>query len=272
MSDRQGKSQKAIRLGTHGEDYGSWMSNPVFYMVGGLAVLAVLLAILSFAVFHISILGILFAIIIAGLLVVLIWITWIRRQYAFDGGGIMEQVHQTILDHLDYDGRGTLLDVGCGSGALSIRAALTWQETKVVGIDYWAAVYNYSQTLCEKNAASEGAGNRCTFYHGDANKLDFPDGSFDAVVSNYVYHNITGADKRELLLETLRVLKKGGVFALNDEMKPGMYGDMEAFAKKLRDMGYEEVRLIDTAKEVFGSHRRAAMMMLGESRMLVGRK
>lgn len=36
MSDRQGKSQKAIRLGTHGEDYGSWMSNPVFYMVGGL--------------------------------------------------------------------------------------------------------------------------------------------------------------------------------------------------------------------------------------------
>ena len=30
---------------------------------------------------------------------------------------------------------------------------------------------------------------------------------------------------------TLRVLKKGGVFALNDEMKPHMYGDMEAFAQ-----------------------------------------
>ena len=70
----------------------------------------------------------------------------------------------------------------------------------------------------------------------------------------------------------MRVLKKGGVIVLNDEVKAGMYGDMEAFAKKLRDMGYEEVRLIDTAKEVFGSHRRAAMMMLGESRMLVGRK
>ena len=36
MSDLQGKSQKAICLGTHGEDYGSWMSTPVFYMVGGL--------------------------------------------------------------------------------------------------------------------------------------------------------------------------------------------------------------------------------------------
>ena len=48
--------------------------------------------------------------------------------------------------------------------------------------------------------------------------------------------------------------------------------DIEAFAQKLRDMGYEEVRLVDTAKEAFGSRRRAAMMMLGESRMLVGRK
>lgn len=92
------------------------------------------------------------------------------------------------------------------------------------------------------------------------------------MVSNYVYHNITGADKHELLLETLRVLKKGGVFALNDEMKPRMYGDMEAFAQRLRDMGYQEVRLMDTAKEAFGSRRRAALMMLGDSRLLVGRK
>ena len=28
MSDRQGKFQKAIRLGTSWEDYGSWMSKP----------------------------------------------------------------------------------------------------------------------------------------------------------------------------------------------------------------------------------------------------
>ena len=91
-------------------------------------------------------------------------------------------------------------------------------------------------------------------------------------MSNYVYHNIMGADKRSLLMETLRVLKKGGVFALNDDMKPRMYGNMEDFAQELRNMGYKDVKLIDTAAEVFGSRRRAAMMMLGKSRMLVGRK
>lgn len=37
--------QKEIRLGTHGEHYGSWMSNPVFYVIGALLALSVVLAV-----------------------------------------------------------------------------------------------------------------------------------------------------------------------------------------------------------------------------------
>ena len=271
MQDRNFR-QAVIRLGTHGENYRSWMSNPVFYVIGGLLALAAMLAVLSFTVFHITALGVVFVIAAVILLALLLWCAWIRRQYAFGGGGMMDRTHLVVLSHLDFDGQGQLLEVGCGSGPLSIRAALMWPEVKVMGIDYWGVDFGYNQAMCEKNAASEGVAARCRFQHGDANKLDFPDESFDAVVSNYVYHNIMGSDKRTLLLETLRVLKKGGVFAINDNMKPRAYGDMEAFAQELRDMGYEDVRLIDTAQEAFGSRRRAAMMMLGDSRMLVGHK
>ena len=129
--------QENIRLGTHGEDYGSWMSNPVFYIIGGIGVLAAVLAVLSFYVLHVAVLGVLFTVITIALLVLLIWITWIRRQYAFGGGGIMEQVHRVVLSHLDYDGEGKILEVGCGSGALTIRSALTWPKAKVIGVDYW---------------------------------------------------------------------------------------------------------------------------------------
>lgn len=94
------------------------------------------------------------------------------------------------------------------SGALTIRSALTWPKAKVIGVDYWGAVYNYSKALCEKNAAREGVASRCVFQHGDAKQLDFPDESFDVVISNYVYHNVMGADMQKLLLESLRVLKK----------------------------------------------------------------
>ena len=101
--------QKGIRLGTHGEKYGNWMSNPVFYMVGGLLALAAVLAALSFTVFLLTVLGVIFVIAAAVFLVLLCWITWIRRQYAFGGGGMMERVHHTILSHLNYNGKGTLL-------------------------------------------------------------------------------------------------------------------------------------------------------------------
>ncbi len=184
----------------------------------------------------------------------------------------MDQVHKAILSNLGYDGNGTLLEVGCGSGPLCIRAALTWENTKVVGIDYWGVSFDYNKELCEKNARSEGVGERCTFQKGDANQLEFEDETFDALVSNYVYHNITGADKQDLLLESFRVLKKGGVFAINDTMKPHLYGDMDSFIKKLKDMGFEEVRLINSSELIFGSEAKARCMMLGDSRMLVGRK
>ena len=265
--------QKNIKIGTHGEDYGNWMSNPVFYMFGACIAVSAVLTVLSFAVFHSTILGVIFAVISVALIAVTCWFAWIRKQYSFTGGGMMGKVHQVLLSHLDFDGKGTLLEVGCGSGALTIRSALTWPECKVVGIDYWGAVYNYSKALCEKNAASEGVGDRCTFQRGDANKLDFPDETFDAVISNYVYHNITNAsDKHALLKESLRVLKKGGVFALQDDMKPRMYGDMKAFIKELKDAGFRDVRLVDTAEEIFGSKAKAKMVVLGNSKALVGRK
>ena len=105
---------------------------------------------------------------------------------------------------------------------------------------------------------------------GDFLNLDYTAESMDLCISQCAF--FVSGDQQKAVSECWRVLKKGGVFALNDDMKQKMYGDMEGFAQKLRDMGYEEVRLVDTAQEAFGSHRRAAMMMLGSSRLLVGRK
>lgn len=110
------------------------------------------------------------------------------------------------------------------------------------------------------------------FRRGNAVKLDFPDESFDAVTSNYVYHNITGEDKQALLLETLRVLKKGGTFAIHDLMSERRYGDMQAFVQKLREMGYERVELIDTTTGKFMTPKEAKRLMLHGSTLLVGRK
>ena len=92
------------------------------------------------------------------------------------------------------------------------------------------------------------------------------------MTSNYVYHNIAGKDKQELLLETLRVLKKGGTFAIHDLMSPARYGDMNAFVRKLALAGYRDVRLIDTTDGTFMGKTEAKWLGLGGSTLLVGRK
>ena len=57
--------QKDIHIGTHGEKYGNWMSNPFLGMIGGIATIAVILMALFFAVWHITLLGVLFAVLLA---------------------------------------------------------------------------------------------------------------------------------------------------------------------------------------------------------------
>lgn len=185
---------------------------------------------------------------------------------------LSRQIIEGIADYVKLPENGTGLDIGCGSGALTIECAKRNPQGTMIGVDRWGKDYaEFSMNLCQNNAIAENVRNIC-FQKGDATKLPFADETFDVVTSNYVYHNITGADKQELLLETLRVLKKGGTFAIHDLMSKSRYGDMGAFCKKLCEMDYTDVRLIDTANGMFMTKKEARRLMLQGSTLLVGRK
>ena len=201
-----------------------------------------------------------------------VWSIFLYRAFSYDGRRQMSrQIIEGIAETVKLPDGGFGLDVGCGSGALAIACAKRNPRASFLGIDRWGKEYaSFSQPLCERNAKAEGVKN-VSFERGDATGLDFPDGYFDAVTSNYVYHNIPG-DRQEYLLETLRTLKKGGTFALHDIFSKAKYGDMQAFVRKLKDMGYADVRLIDTTDGKFMSKREATWMGLAGSALLVGTK
>ena len=122
------------------------------------------------------------------------------------GGGpatdVDKAVAKLIIDgtaeHITLPDGGVGLDIGCGSGALTIACAKRNPQGKMIGIDRWGKEYaSFSLPLCEKNAAAEGVKN-ASFQRGNAVKLDFPDESFDAVTSNYVYHNMRGEPNHRL--------------------------------------------------------------------------
>ncbi|WP_130838723.1 class I SAM-dependent methyltransferase [Lachnoclostridium sp. Marseille-P6806] len=203
-----------------------------------------------------------------------VWMTVLYRIFDYKGKRkLAKTIVEGTAEHVRIPDGGVGLDVGCGSGALAIACAKRNPKAHMVGCDIWSGAYKavFTKQRCEDNARAEGVSN-VRFEEGNAVKLPFPDESFDAVTSNYVYHNITGQDKQKLLLETLRVLKKGGVFAIHDLMSKPRYGDMDELIKKLKAEGYEEARLIDTTAGRFMGHKEAAWLGLSGSTLLVGRK
>lgn len=206
------------------------------------------------------------------LLIAVIWAFYAYRAFSYEGGRKMsKQIIDGVSDYVHLPAGGKGLDVGCGSGALTIACARKNPQGFMFGIDKWGKEYHsYNKELCENNASAEGAYNT-EFSSGDAVNLDFPDEYFDAVTSNYVYHNIHSVDKQDLLLETLRVLKKGGCFAIHDIMGRA-FGDMEEFAQKLRESGFEDVQLIKTDEGMFMNPKEARIITLKGSTLLFGRK
>ena len=202
-----------------------------------------------------------------------IWMLTLYRAFSYDGKRqLSRQVIQGIAVYVKIPAGGKGLDVGCGSGALAIACAKKNPKAKIFGIDRWGKEYaSFNKPLCESNAKAEGVSN-VSFAQGDATHLDFPDETFDAVMSNYVYHNIPSQDRQAILLETLRVLKKGGTFAIHDIFSKEKYGDMDAFVKKLGDMGFQRAELLDTTQGAFMSSKEAKLLGLSGSALLVGEK
>lgn len=243
-SEEKGNHRLIASIGAKGTEYENWMSKPVFKIVGGLtAGTAVACLLVKKPVLKVAM-----GACTAGSAVFLVDLLRIRHALSYNGGKAMDLMQRILMEHLEWDGQGEAADIGCGSGTLTIRMAKTYPDAKITGVDYWGAGWDYSKALCEKNAELEGVRDRTVFLQGDAKQLSFPDETFDALVSNCVYTQIMGegaSDKKKLVAESLRILKKGGAFAIQDyfdrEKQCGKMEDMIAFLKdqEISEIHYE---------------------------------
>jgi SAM-dependent methyltransferase len=149
---------------------------------------------------------------------------------------------RVLLDRLEWTGRGRLLDVGTGAGLAAIGAAKRFVEAEIVGTDTWSAGFiGLTQAACQRNARLESVADRVRFALGDAAALPYPDASFDAVISNSVFHLVSGGPYRALR-EALRVLRPGGVFSFNDPFEIStLYGSFDELRRQLTEMRCVEI-------------------------------
>lgn len=254
-------------------EYGNWVSNR-FVVTPALSALVLAVLAVAARVVGISWLGVvlLAAAVLAGL--VAVYFAYARHLLAAGDGQVQTRVQGLVLERLPWDGRGQVLDIGCGNGPLSIALAEKFPQARVTGIDYWGESWEYSRDVCETNAASRGVSERVSFRQASAAELPFADESYDAVVSNLCFHEVRGVrDKREVVREALRVLEPGGAFAFQDLFRSkGAYGEIDDLLAAVRGWGVGQVEFLDTGRAEFIPRALRLPFMVGNMGLLYGRK
>jgi len=247
-----------------GPDYGNWVSTRLIWIPGAISLVFMALSLVSPVL----------AVAAAAALLGFVYFAYARYRFSSRGGNIQAGIQDLVLEYLEWDGRGRAVDIGCGNGPLTVSLAKKYPRAEVIGLDYWGGAWEYSQGVCERNARIEGVAERVTFQKASAAALPFADGTFDAAVSNLVFHEVRGVkDKKELIREALRVVRKGGSFVFQDLfLWKVVYGETDDLVETIRGWGIEKVDLVNTSRAEFIPRGLKLPFMVGTMGLLHGRK
>ncbi len=146
---------------------------------------------------------------------------WNRRARLYDSTGHhdihsaeQEEIWLKLIKAISGDKKLNVLDVGCGTGFLSLLFAK--EGHKVTGVDI-------ATNMLEKGKQkAKERGYIIDFHIEDAESLSFKDDSFDLVVNRFLISNISNPNKA--LIEWKRVLKPDGKLAIIEgEWKKRLY-------------------------------------------------
>lgn len=118
----------------------------------------------------------------------------------------------------------TVLDVATGTGDLALEALHQYPEARVVGLDFVSEML----ALARQKASAPSGSQPLFLSAGDALRLPFAEGLFDAVVTGFALRNVT--DIPAAFAEMARVTRPGGRVACLEIAKPRMPFFRQLFA------------------------------------------
>lgn len=132
----------------------------------------------------------------------------------FEARGKNPQFSKMLGDYLDAMGippAARVLDMGCGTGlaarAIARRAGFSG---RITGVD----LSPYLVAAATRLASEEGLAEHLDFRAGDVRRLDFADGTFDALVAHTLLSHVD--DPLSVLQEAARVVRQGGTIGIFD--------------------------------------------------------
>lgn len=140
----------------------------------------------------------------------------------------IEQVERRLKAFALKHGEKRLLDIGCGTGFVSLLAYPYFKE--VYGIDITPAMLNKTNSKIKKQKI-----NNVVLSRNSSEKLPFPDLFFDVVSAYGVLHHLPSLP--QTFREVYRVLREGGLFY--SDLDPNYY--FWKTMKSLPDEGISEI-------------------------------
>lgn len=132
----------------------------------------------------------------------LAWVLTLGRERRF---------RDRLVDLAHLEPGDSVLDVGCGTGALAIAARdRVGSGNQVCGVD------PSPEMVVRARAKGAKAGADVRFETATVEALPFADATFDAVLSTLMLHHLSEEGRRQGIGEITRVLKPGGRFLAVD--------------------------------------------------------
>lgn len=132
-------------------------------------------------------------------------VRWTTRERKFK---------QRLLERAPLQAASRVLDLGCGTGTLTLMLKRRAPAVRVIGVDADGAI------LARARKKARAAGLEITFECGLATGLPYPTAWFDLVFSSLLFHHLPPQQKPVALREAFRVLRPGGAFVLADWGRP----------------------------------------------------
>lgn len=118
--------------------------------------------------------------------------------------------HRQLVEQAKLQKGQSVLDVGCGTGNLTLLVKRLHPEVDIVGLDPDPSALRRAESKARRRRLS------VRFVRGFADTLPDPDDSYERVLSAFMFHHLKGDEKLSTLREIQRVLKPGGRLHLLD--------------------------------------------------------
>jgi ubiquinone/menaquinone biosynthesis C-methylase UbiE len=173
------------------------------------------------------------------------------------------RVHQRLIDQAELADNQRVLEIGCGTGNLTIQAKRAQPGAEVIGSDPDPLALKRAQRKVKRL-------NGIRFEQGYAQRLPYEDGEFDRVLSSMMLHHLDSDAKPAAAAEIFRVLRPGGRLHLVD-MGGNMTAEDGLAARLVRHSPHAAGNLGDAIPRLFRSAGFDCTELATERHRFVGR-